>query len=242
MSEAWVSKSVYCPYCGQGLEKYRNNKPVADFCCGYCDQQYELKSKRDYIGNKIIDGAYSTMIRRLSESTNPNLFVLAYSENTLDIVDFVAIPRYFFTNSIIEKRDPLGENARRAGWEGCTVLYGKIPDLGKVYYIEKGKIKTKFSVLENWKRTLFLSETKDQDTKGWLVDILRCIEDLRKPIFSLGELYSYISTMRAKHPNNYNIEAKVRQQLQLLRDKNVIDFIGRGMYKIRSSYAQIDNR
>jgi type II restriction enzyme len=34
-----------------------------------------------------------------------------------------------------------------------------------------------------------------------------------------------------KHINNNNVEAKIRQQLQLLRDKGFIEFAERGNYR-----------
>jgi type II restriction enzyme len=44
-------------------------------------------------------------------------------------------------------------------------------------------------------------------------------------------MYSFVEELRVKHPNNNNIEAKIRQQLQFLRDKGFIDFSSRGIYK-----------
>ena len=35
------------------------------------------------------------------------------------------IPKHFFVPDIIEKRRPLAENARRAGWVGCNIIIGK---------------------------------------------------------------------------------------------------------------------
>jgi type II restriction enzyme len=33
------------------------------------------------------------------------------------------------------------------------------------------------------------------------------------------------------HPQNRNIEAKIRQQLQMLRDHGLIEFLGNGRYR-----------
>jgi len=43
--------------------------------------------------------------------------------------------------------------------------------------------------------------------------------------------------MQGKHSANHNVQAKARsgQQLQFLRDKGVIEFVGRGQY--RKKYA-----
>lgn len=66
LTEDWVDKQVYCPNCGNiDIDRYKNNKPVADFYCSNCREDYELKSKQNSIGTKIVDGAYQTMIKRL---------------------------------------------------------------------------------------------------------------------------------------------------------------------------------
>jgi len=44
-------------------------------------------------------------------------------------------------------------------------------------------------------------------------------------------MYQFEAMLTIKHPNNHNIKAKIRQQLQLLRDKGFIDFLDRGIYK-----------
>lgn len=66
LTEDWVNRQIYCPNCGHlDIDKYGNSKPVADFFCSNCKEDYELKSKKDSIGLKIVDGAYRTMIERL---------------------------------------------------------------------------------------------------------------------------------------------------------------------------------
>ena len=41
MTEDWVNRSAFCPNCGSLLSQFGNNKPVADFCCGHCSEEYE---------------------------------------------------------------------------------------------------------------------------------------------------------------------------------------------------------
>lgn len=75
VSEQWVNESIFCPNCGYlDIDKYPNNQPVADFFCSNCQEDYELKSKQDNMGTKILDGAYRTMIERLKSNNNPNFF------------------------------------------------------------------------------------------------------------------------------------------------------------------------
>jgi type II restriction enzyme len=51
--------------------------------------------------------------------------------------------------------------------------------------------------------------------------------------FTLNEIYSFEKYLKMKHPENNNIQAKIRQQLQILRDKNYLEFVERGKYKIK---------
>ena len=46
ITENWVKNEIYCPICGKGIKAYENNKPVADFYCEKCVEDFELKSKK----------------------------------------------------------------------------------------------------------------------------------------------------------------------------------------------------
>ena len=78
-----------------------------------------------------------------------------------------------------------------------------------------------------------MKELTNLDTKGWLLDIISCIEKLSKNRFTLQDLYDFEPYLRAKYPNNNNIQAKIRQQLQILRDKNYLMFESRGKYRLK---------
>jgi type II restriction enzyme len=234
MTEHWVNRSIFCPNCGERLNRFENNQPVADFYCGSCSEEYELKSKNGILGKKVIDGAYSTMVERLQANNNPNFFFLTYSNTTLEIKDFLAIPKYFFIEEIIEKRTPLSLGARRAGWVGCNIVMGSIPEFGKIFYVQNGVTQNKSRVLEKWNKTTFIRNTQDVESKGWIFNVLVCIEKLKKKDFSLDELYRFESLLKAKHPLNNNIKAKIRQQLQFLRDRNVLEFVSPGKYRLKS--------
>lgn len=233
LSENWVSEYIYCPNCGNSVSEYENNRPVADFYCSTCSEDYELKSKKDKMGKKIVDGAYSTMIDRLHSETNPNFFFLNYDKNSYDILNFIVIPKHFFIPEIIEKRKPLSLGAKRAGWVGCNILLDTIPNSGKIFYVKDSKLQSKDKILEDWNKTSFLKETHDGNSKGWILDTLKCIEKLDKKGFTLNEIYQFEKELKLKHPQNNNIQAKIRQQLQILRDKNYLSFTSRGNYELK---------
>jgi type II restriction enzyme len=235
MTEHWVNRFAFCPNCGNVLSQFGNNKPVADFYCKNCSEEYELKSKNGEVGKKIVDGAYSTMIARLNSENNPNFFFLTYDSSSLEIRNFLTIPKYFFVPEIIEERKALSPLARRAGWIGCNIVMSNIPELGKIFYVQNGIPKSRGEVLEKWNKTEFVKSTHGIEAKGWLLDVLVCVERIKKKEFSLEDVYAFERYLQAKHPENNNVRAKVRQQLQVLRDKGVIEFLGRGTYRVRGS-------
>lgn len=84
LTEAWVADNMFCPQCGNtNILRFKNNKPVADFYCPKSNSQYELKSKSGNIQHKITDGAYETMIQRITSNDNPHLFFMNYSKRQL---------------------------------------------------------------------------------------------------------------------------------------------------------------
>lgn len=205
---------------------------MADFYCQNCREEYELKSKKGEIGTKIVDGAYKTMIDRLGSSTNPNFFILSYNLSSYTVRNFLVIPKHFFVPEIIEKRKPLAETARRAGWVGCNILLKSIPEAGKVFIVRNGIIIPQQEVTEKWQRMTFLRDQRELNTKGWLLDVIRCIEKLNKKSFNLEEIYQFERELSILHPDNNHIKDKIRQQLQILRDKNYLEFTSRGHYRL----------
>lgn len=230
MTEFWTWENIFCPGCWDPIFHYDNNKPVADFYCKDCNEDYELKSGTT-LWSKITDGAYATMITRLQSDNNPNFFFLNYKKN-YEIYNFVVIPKHYFTPEIIEKRKPLPETARRAGWTGCNILLSPIPESGKIFYIRNGIERDKKEILHNWNKTLFLREKKSTESKGWILDIMKCIEMLHTKEFNLQEMYNFEPILAQKYPENNHIKDKIRQQLQFLRDKGYLEFVGSGKYRV----------
>jgi len=233
LTEDWVDRQAYCPNCGHlDIDKYRNNKPVADFFCSNCQEDYELKAKKDSIGTKIVDGAYRTMIERLQSTNNPNFFLLNYDLRDFSVLNFFVIPKHFFVPDIIEKRKALSQTVRRAGWVGCSILLQSISQTGKIFFVKNRQIESKENVIANWQKTLFLREEKEINAKGWLLDVMNCVEKLGSKEFTLNEIYAFENLLSKKHPENKHIKDKIRQQLQALRDKGYLEFTERGRYRL----------
>lgn len=231
LTEMWVAQNMYCPRCGSPrIHHFPNNRPVADFYCPVCSCEYELKSKQGPLSEKVVDGAYTTMIERITSNQNPDFLFLGYDIGRYEVKNLLLIPKHFFVPEIIEKRRPLAETARRAGWVGCNILIGRVPEQGRIPIISNGIVQDMETVIRKVELGNALKVT-DIRARGWLMDILNCVNRLPTDVFSLSEMYSFEGFLEQRHVNNHNIRPKIRQQLQVLRDKGVLEFLGNGKYR-----------
>lgn len=235
ITESWVQQQVYCPNCGAlNIEKYPNNRPVADFFCSRCREDYELKSQKTRFAKKVNDGAFRSMCARLAANDNPNLFLLNYDLGRRSVTNLFVVPKQFFIREIIEERKPLPPTARRAGWIGCNILLKEIPESGKVYYYRNGEEVPKDLVLAKWQQTLFLRGA-NTESKGWLIEVMKCVESIGHPDFDLDDVYGFESHLSDIYPDNRNVKPKIRQQLQVLRDQGYLEFLGNGHYRLKAN-------
>jgi len=233
-TERWVRNEVYCPSCGgQNIHQFEANRPVADFVCSTCSEEYELKSQKGKFGIKVLDGAYRTMCDRLVASNNPNLLLLNYDVPTLTVSNLFVVPKHFFVREIIEERKPLSPTARRAGWIGCNILLSEVPASGKIYFVKDGRVQPKDTVLAQWNKTLFL-RSEEAEARGWLIEVMKCVDAIGKNDFRIEDVYAFESTLSGLYPNNRHVKQKIRQQLQVLRDRGYLDFVSRGYYRLRT--------
>lgn len=232
-TEAWVLREMYCPSCGTAeLSDFTNNKPVADFYCSVCSEEFELKSKNGRIGKMVPDGAYETMMKRLQSDKKPSLMVLNYEKNSKTVRDVSVIPKQFFIPELIQKRKPLAETARRAGWVGCDIKIDRVPNFGKIPLIANRVARPKDKVVEDWERTAGL-RTKSFKQMGWVADVLLCVERIGQKEFTLDNVYKFENYLSELHPENNHVKPKIRQQLQILRDAGILEFVSRGRYILK---------
>jgi len=232
LSEDWCSRELYCPACDSNkLAQSRANTPAVDFICPTCHQRFQLKSLKKWGLKKIVDAGYHAMLRAIRADQTPNLLVLQYSAGWC-VQNLQLIPRVFFTESVIERRSPLGSQARRAGWVGCNILVNQIPEDGRIAIVSDGLPIPVQRVRQEFSRVRRLAELPPL-LRGWTVDVLYAIRRLGKSQFSLQELYAFESELRAIHPRNQNVRPKIRQQLQVLRDMGLIEFTRPGNYVVR---------
>ena len=104
-----------------------------------------------------------------------------------------------------------------------------IPEYGKIYIIQNSIEIDHKSVIDTYHKVERL-RTNSLENRGWLMDVLHCVDKL-DDVFTLDEMYSFTDALQKKHPNNNNVQPKIRQQLQLLRDKGFLEFSSRGHYR-----------
>ena len=230
LTERWMRENMYCPHCGNPhISQFENNRPVADFYCPACRNEYELKSKNGNLGNKITDGAYETMIARITGNQNPDFLFMSYAKADCRVRNLILVPKHFFVPAVIERRKPLPPTAHRAGWVGCNILIGQIPQQGRISIVSNGCVADAAAVIRSVNASRRL-ETGDLNCRGWLMDVLNCVNNLPQ-VFSLEEMYRFEEMLQHHHPDNHNIRPKIRQQLQLLRDRGFVEFLGNGSYR-----------
>lgn len=229
LTEKWAADHLSCPRCGNPqIEHFPNNRAVADFFCPNCKNEYELKSKKGKIGSKIADGAYDTFIERITSEQNPDFFIMSYDAKELCVNNLWIIPKFFFVPDLVEKRKPLSQNARRAGWVGCNILFDQIPLQGRINIVHERNILSPKAVQMQMEKASALY-TRIQ-SRGWMIDVLNYVNRLPEE-FSLEQMYAFENVLQQKYPDNHNIRPKIRQQLQMLRDRGVIEFCGKGNYR-----------
>lgn len=233
-TERWVADWMFCPNCGSPtLSQFPPNSPLADFFCPVCSDQYEVKAKNGKsFGKSVADGAYDTKIARLTSNTNPNLLLLGYDKSAREVRNVCVVPKHFFVPEIIQRRKPLADTARRAGWVGSNILLNQVPEAGRIYVLRNGQPEPKDAILTKWQQTLFLRD-QNVDARGWLLDVMKAVEVIGRPEFSLDDVYAFEPQLQLIYPNNNNVRPKIRQQLQVLRDSGYLDFVGRGQYRLR---------
>ena len=115
---------------------------------------------------------------------------------------------------------------------GCNILLSQVPETGKVFVVKDRQVLPRDQVLAKWQSTLFLRDTRP-DARGWLIDVMKCVEAIGRRDFTLEDVYAYEARLQAIYPNNNNVRPKIRQQIQVLRDRGFLTFEGRGRYALQ---------
>jgi type II restriction enzyme len=232
-TEAWGALNFFCSACqSPKLDIAPRNAAALDYTCPQCASRYQLKSQSKPFGTRILDSAYSEMRRAILTDRTPNLYILHYDLTKWAVRTVILIPHFAFALSAIECRNPLAVTARRAGWVGCNILLNKIPQDARISIVEAVNFRPASAVRADFRRLRPLEKLK-AETRGWTLDVLNVVRALNRTEFSLADVYAHEDELSELHPKNAHIRDKIRQQLQILRDFRLLDFLGGGLYRIR---------
>ena len=232
VTETWVREHLYCPACdNESLEPTPAGTKVVDFSCDSCEEIFQLKSQSRPFGSKVTDAAFGPMVERITSSSAPSFLFLHYVADRWLVRDLFFVPRFFLSHSVIERRLALGASARRAGWVGCNILLSCLPLDARIPAVQAGTPLPEKTVRDAWRRFDFL-RGDDPESRGWTADVLGCVRGLHRSVFSLKDVYTFEGRLSRLHPQNRNIRPKIRQQLQVLRDHGVLEFLGSGQYRV----------
>jgi type II restriction enzyme len=231
-TEAWAESNLFCVNCtSDSLNRTRTNTPAIDFTCPRCAERFQLKSQKRKLANILADGAYDKMKEAIQSDKTPNLLALHYEPDSWSVRDLILVPRFSYTLSVIKQRNPLSSSAERHGWVGCSILLGDIPEEVKIPLITNGSIHAETQVRRRYKKLRGLGEMS-VEARGWTLDVLRVVRSLGKRDFSLHDVYESEQHLSRLYPANRHIQQKIRQQLQELRDMRILQFLGRGRYRL----------
>ncbi|MBI4234661.1 MAG: restriction endonuclease [Chloroflexi bacterium] len=237
ITEQWATANLYCPACAcDELKPLPRNEKVADYSCQDCTARYQLKSTAGSFGGSVTNSAYQPKMDAIRNGTVPHYAFLSYSPQRRIVTDLFVVPGYFFTPAVVEERPALGPTARRHGWIGSNILLRALPLDARVMVISAEQALPPADVRNAWSQFAFLGVAENAKG-GWGADTLMCVREMQRATglneFVLQDFYrSFKGHLGSIHPDNRNVQDKIRQQFQILRDNGVLRFLGRGRYRI----------
>lgn len=230
ISEAWFERNGFCLACeSDKVEPLTANTRASDFRCPNCEQRYELKSYSRRPARNLVDGAYASLLGRILDGSVP-AFLLLERTPVWQVKSLTAIHSMFLTPEVVVARAPLSALARRAGWVGCNIRLDKIADDAKVAIVSDFHALSPINVRKAFQVFNRLKSIR-VESRGWTTLTIGLIRVLGMREFTLGDLYSKESEIHSIYPKNRNIRAKIRQQLQVIRDLGYLEFLGDGTYR-----------
>ena len=162
VTEEWGHRNLYCVSCTDDrLLPTPPNTKAFDFRCSGCDAHYQLKAGRQWSETRIPDAGFESMMSAIRNDLTPHLLVMQYTPEWR-VSNLMMVPSFFFTASAIEKRRPLREGARRAGWVGCNILLSSIAPDGKIRLVIDGSVIGAASVRRLYRRIRPLATMRNE--------------------------------------------------------------------------------
>jgi type II restriction enzyme len=147
------------------------------------------------------------------------------------VKDLLLIPSFAFPASAIIECPPLKPTAERAGWVGCNIALHRSPIDARIGVVADSRVLPAKEVRARFRRVKPLAELTTGE-RGWTLDVLNAVRRLRKTQFTTAEMYSFTRELEGLHPDNRHVRDKIRQQLQVLRDRGFLRQVERGTWAL----------
>ena len=121
---------------------------------------------------------------------------------------------------------------RKNPWVGCNIVLRNIPNDAKIGVVIDGAAVTPAKVRQQFERLRPLKELSVKE-RGWTLDVLRVVQSLGRKEFKTSDMYEHVRHFEQLHPDNRHIRDKIRQQLQVLRDRGFLKQHERGVWAVR---------
>ena len=230
ITEPWGAENLYCCACtSDRLDAEKANTQVSDFLCPKCVERYQLKSHSKKLGGTILGSNYQKMLAAILGNKSPNFFLLHYQLPDWLVRNLLVIPRFAISPSVIIQRKPLSASARRSKWTGYILNVRLIPNSAKIPLIIEGSEVNRRDVRAQYARIAKIEDLKPEQ-RGWTLDVLRCVESLPSALFTNDQIYAFEPDLAQLYPDNRHIKDKIRQQLQVLRDRGLLKSVKPGTW------------
>jgi type II restriction enzyme len=231
ITERWGADTLYCCACpSDNLDAEKANTQVSDFVCPRCVERYQLKSQSKKLGSRVLGSNYERMLEAVRRNESPSFFLLHYQLPEWLVRNLLVIPRFAVSPSAIVRRKPLSSAARRSNWTGYVLDVNLIPLSARIPVVVDGAEVPRAIVREQFARIARIQTLKPEQ-RGWTLDVLRCVESLANDVFTNDEVYAFEPELSKLYPENRHVRDKIRQQLQVLRDRGLLRQPTRGQWQ-----------
>jgi type II restriction enzyme len=141
--EEYVKTNIKCLRCNNNnFRKCQINEKSKDLICIDCDKKYQIKAKRvtqrqnNTITStnkfKTIGGEYLTTLNSIEQ--NIDYLIILYEKETYNILNILYIKSENVNTECIVPRKKLSLAAKRAGWQGCNILFNNFETIKNLIY------------------------------------------------------------------------------------------------------------
>lgn len=122
--EELISKICTCPKCKKGktLRILPVNFKCADLVCDFCGYMAQVKSMHvqdiNTLSQKVLGGAWSVQKERMNAGIYFPLFLVLVGKENDKNKSIFYLSAVLQNEDMFVQREPLSQNAKRAGWQG----------------------------------------------------------------------------------------------------------------------------